>query len=133
VTHTATPRVLVDTSAWVEALRASGAAETREAVRRALSSGVAVLCDMVRLELWNGAGGDAERRMLRELESELESVPTTAEVWTGAVDLAGRCRAKGLTVPATDLLVIACAREHRLQLLHRDVHFDQVLAAAGAR
>jgi hypothetical protein len=131
VTSSSTVRVLVDTSAWIEALRPSGSAEAREAVRRALSSGAAILCDMVRLELWNGAGGDAERRMLRDLESELESVPTTAEVWEEAVELAEKCRAKGLTVPATDLLVIACAREHRLQILHRDAHFEQVAKAVA--
>lgn len=119
-------KVLVDTSSWIEALRESGNAEMREAVRTVTAEGNAVLCDLVRLELWNGARGQAEQRMLRDLERELECVPTSSEVWQTARSLARACRRKGLTVPATDLLIAACADHHGLSLLHLDSHFDQI-------
>jgi predicted nucleic acid-binding protein len=98
-----------------------------------MATGAAVLCDMVRVELWNGAGGSAERRMLRDLEAELECLPTTPDVWLVAVELAIACRNKGLSVPATDLLIVACARAHGLDLLHRDSHFEQIARASPAR
>ena len=74
----ATGRVLVDTSAWVETLRPDGDPAVRAAVSRAADDGRAVLCDMVLLELWNGAGDPREERLLRKLERLAPRVPTTA-------------------------------------------------------
>lgn len=121
--------VLVDTSAWIDALRVDGDPEVRAAVREVTAEGAAVLCDMVRLELWVGARGDAEQRMIRDLEKELETVATPPEVWDAAVKMARACRSIGITVPATDLLVAACADHHDLDLLHHDTHFDQISMA----
>ena len=123
--------ILVDTSAWIDALRKDGDPEVLAAVKSLTADGAAVLCDMVRLELWNGAHGKAERKFLAGLERELECAPTTVEVWQTAIDLADVCRRKGVTVPATDLLIAACAELHGLGLLHNDTHFDQIAAAAG--
>ena len=126
-------RTLVDTSAWIDALRRDGDARIGAAVRELTADGEAVFCDMVLLELWNGAGGEAETRLLAELERELECVPTTPEVWRRARLMAKDARATGLTVPATDLLIAACAREHDLDLIHHDAHFDRLRAAPRRR
>jgi len=119
-------RVLVDTSAWIDALRKDGDPEIRTAVRSVTAEGRAVLCDTVRVELWNGASGRAEQKLLRELERNLECLPTTPEVWETALDLARSCRRQGLTLPATDLVIAACAYHHEVSLLHHDGHFDQI-------
>lgn len=124
-----TAGVLVDTSAWIEALRTDGDAEVRAEVRSVVSQGVALFCDMVLLELWNGAGGKAEVRLLADLERDLDCVETTVEVWSAANAMARACREKGITVPATDLLIAACAETHGLLLLHHDAHFDAVAQA----
>ncbi|HEX2465378.1 MAG TPA: PIN domain-containing protein [Thermoanaerobaculia bacterium] len=124
-------RVLVDTSAWIDALRQDGDRAIGDTVRELTADGLAVLCDVVRLELWNGAGGEAEVKLLRELERDLECVATTDRVWARAIELARASRAKGLTIPATDLLVAACAREHGLDLVHHDAHFDQIQRVHG--
>lgn len=86
----------------------------------------AVLCDLVRLELWNGAGSAKEQRLLRELEEELETVPTTDDVWARSRELARQARSRGFTVPAADLVIAACAEHHGLGLIHRDAHFTQL-------
>ena len=114
---------LVDTSAWVEALRKDGDEKVRERVAENLESGRAVLCDMVVLELWNGARGDEERKRLTEIFRTLERVATTEAVWSMATTLAKGCRQRGVTVPDTDLLVAATARVHGLDLLEADRHF----------
>jgi predicted nucleic acid-binding protein len=87
----------------------------------------AVLCDMVRVELWNGARNTKEHRLLREMEEYLETVPTTAEVWTLTRDLARLARSKGITVPAADLIIAACAEYHQLGIIHHDTHFERLL------
>jgi hypothetical protein len=45
------------------------------------------------------------------------------EVWNAAFDLARRARAAGISVPATDILIAACARRHEVELEHADSDF----------
>jgi len=116
----------VDTSAWIETLRTSGDPAVRAQVSAVTADDRAVLCDLVLLELWNGAQGAKDHKLLRELEEELETVQTTPEVWALARDLARLARGKGVTVPANDLLIAACAEHHQLGLIHNDSHYDQL-------
>jgi predicted nucleic acid-binding protein len=122
--------LLIDTSAWVEAMRSRGDEATRKEVHAALRSGRVRFCDLVRLELWNGVSGDPERKWLLELEQSVEVVPTDDRVWADARKLARESRSKALTLPVADLLIAACCRVHGLDLLHRDTHFNH-LATAG--
>jgi predicted nucleic acid-binding protein len=124
-------RALVDTSAWIETLRRNGDPEVRASVRTATREGRAVLCDLVLLELWNGAQGADEHRILRELELTIEKVPTSPAIWELACELARMCRKAGITAPATDVLIAACAEHHKLEILHRDAHFDQIARVRG--
>lgn len=119
---------LVDTSAWIHSLRPGGDPEVTARVRALLESGDAAWCPVVRLELWNGARGQHESSVLREMEKELTDFPIGPEVWTSAEEIARRARRSGKTVPATDILVEACARHHGVALEHADEHFT-VLAA----
>jgi predicted nucleic acid-binding protein len=123
--------VLVDTSAWIHFLRPDGDAAVRARVEGVLRSGTARLCPLVRLELWNGAGGERERKVLRELERSIPELGITPEVWGDARDLARRCRAAGVSVPATDLLIAACAIHHGARLEHEDTDFDAIERVAG--
>lgn len=126
-------KCLVDTSAWIDALRKDGDPETRRAVDALTREGEAVLCEMVLLELWNGARGKAELAFIRDLQAELEVVPIQPAVWQAAYALARECRAAGYTIPPTDLVVAACAEHHEVGLLHRDSHFDQIDAVRARR
>lgn len=115
---------LVDTSAWIDALRTDGDQGVRRAVAELLVAGQAVLCDMVVLELWNGAGDEEERAKLRRLFDTLRIYAVDRSVWEEAGTLAHRCRSSGITVPATDLLIATTARVNGLSLLHADEHFN---------
>lgn len=119
-------RFLVDTSAWIETLRAKGDTTLRERVKTLVLEDRAVLCELVLLELWNGASGSEEQKLLAELEAQVESAPITPEVWKAARSMARKLRARGITVPATDLLVAACAEHHGLGLVHKDEHFEKM-------
>ncbi len=124
---------VIDTSCWIEAMRERGDEPTRRRVGALLESGAARFTDMVRLELCNGLGGADQRRFLRQLEELVETVPTTPAAWSEARTLAELARRRGVSVPATDLLVFAVARVHGLELLHRDAHFDRLAEVAGER
>jgi hypothetical protein len=114
---------LVDTSSWIHSLRPLGDAQVRARVERLVRSGDACWCAMVKLELWNGARKEHERRILKDMEDRLMELETTQGVWQLACELARKARQKGLTVPATDLLIAACARHHHVELEHSDEHF----------
>jgi predicted nucleic acid-binding protein len=118
--------VLVDTSSWIQLLRPQGNPAVRERVQRALEAGEACWCSMVRLELWNGAGGEREKKVLREFERVLPEIPIDDEVWRTACELARRARAAGISVPASDILIAACARHHEVALEQADADFAQL-------
>ena len=120
---------LIDTSAWIDALRHTGDIETRRAVDEATRSGEAATCDMVLLELWIGARGAPEQDAIAQLALNLTILPINADVWKSAHALARRCRAAGVTVPTTDLVIAACADHHGVDLLERDAHFAQIAKA----
>ena len=122
--------VLVDTSAWINFLRPDGDASVRARVAAHLTAGTARWCPIVRLELWNGAGGDREKKVLREFERLIPDLAITPEVWNEACALARRCRSAGVSAPATDVLIAACAGHYGATLEHVDTDFD-LIAAAG--
>ena len=121
----------VDTSSWVEALRVDGDGAVRSRVAAALGEGRARLAHIVLLELWNGARGERERRELSHIEAAVPILETSEAVWDAARALARACRAAGVTVPATDLLVYACARHHGVDLEHADAHLEAIRVADG--
>jgi len=49
-------------------LRPSGDAAVRERVKRALDAGEACWCPIIRLELWISAGGNRDKKVLRDFE-----------------------------------------------------------------
>ena len=119
---------LIDTSSWVDALRRDGDPEVKTRVAALLRAGTAAWCDIVRLELWNGLRGSAERKQMEELEADVVNLPTNDAVWARARLLTQRARAKEVTVPATDLLIAACAWEHGVALEHDDAHLTALAA-----
>jgi predicted nucleic acid-binding protein len=116
--------ILIDSSSWIHFLRPNGDPVIRARVEAALTAGEACWCPLVRLELWNGAAGDRDRRILRDFEAVLPELTIDDEVWSGAQDLARRARAAGVSVPATDILIAACARRHGAGLETADSDFE---------
>jgi hypothetical protein len=74
------------------------------------------------------ATGDRDRKILRDFESVLPELPIEDEVWASAYDLARRARAAGISVPATDILIAACARRHGAELETADSDFERLTA-----
>jgi predicted nucleic acid-binding protein len=120
--------VLIDTSSWIHMLRADGDKAVSARVKALLESGSACWCPMVRLELWNGARGDRDKKALRDFEQRLPELPITSEVWDLAYSLAQKARSAGATAPGSDILIAACAKFHAVALEHADADFDRLMA-----
>ncbi|MCE0497969.1 MAG: PIN domain-containing protein [Methylacidiphilales bacterium] len=119
--------VLIDTSAWIEALRVRGDDKIRAEVYALIEDGRAAWCHIVRLELWAGAQA-REIPRLEEMRRNIRDLETSESVWNRAYELALHARARGFTVPAGDLLIAACADYYGVKIVHQDRHFEQIAA-----
>jgi predicted nucleic acid-binding protein len=117
---------LVDTSSWIHQMRHKGDPMVRGRVEALLRAGEAAWCTMVRLEIWAGIGNEREQQTLRAYEAVIPDLPIDAGVWQAACELASRARRGGTTVPASDILICACARRHGVAIEHADAHFDML-------
>jgi len=54
------------------------------------------------------------------------NAPTTTKVWTQAADLAWKLDRRGITLPAQDVLIAACAMSLGAAVLTDDAHFLQI-------
>jgi predicted nucleic acid-binding protein len=115
---------LVDSSAWIHALRAKGDPGVRARVAKLLNDRTAAWCEMVRVELWCEVRNDKDRKALQGLDRALPRLPIDDRVWDAATVYASKARAAGLTVPATDMVIFACAAIHRAPIEHDDHHYE---------
>lgn len=118
--------VLVDTSLWVDLLRGQNRPGPSSRIEALLHAGEAAWCGPVRLELWPCARGAAQLSFLNRLAALVADLEVSMAVWEDAIRLATRARAAGAVFPFPDLLILACARVHEVELLHRDKHFDRL-------
>ena len=118
--------VLIDTSAWILALRPKGPDRARTAVGELLTSSRAATTGIIMLELLSGTRSTQEFRELKEELNALLQLDVTPQVWEKAFDLGYQLRRAGLTLPTVDILISALALENDCTLLHADRHFEQV-------
>ena len=123
--------ILVDTSSWIHLLRRDGDPIVRARVEAALASGQACWCPVVQLELWNGARGQREQKVLRDFAEALPNLPIDDQTWEASYDLARQARSRGITLPATDVVIAACADRHGAAIESADSDFALLAAVTG--
>jgi len=122
--------VLIDSSAWIEALRPDGDVRYREMVDRLLSENVAATCEIVIAEVLQGARDEREKRELAEDLSALHRLDMNG-VGERAGEIALKLRKQGQRIPTTDLVIAATAAVHEAAILHRDGHLVLAAQASG--
>ena len=103
---------LIDTSSWIHFLRKNGETSVKNRVRELLERAEAALCPVIIVELWMGAGSEKDRSDVAKLEKALPRLEIHSSVWTRANRLSQLCRRHGTPVPASDVIIAACAFEH---------------------
>jgi predicted nucleic acid-binding protein len=120
--------ILVDTSAWVAFLRATGTA-TRQQVRSLLAQDQPLTTiEVVVMEVLAGARDEAHLRQLRRLLLRCEALPLQGRAdYEAAAALYRTCRQKGETIRRlTDCLIAAPAIRAGAAILHEDKDFDVI-------
>ena len=115
---------LVDTSAWILALRKDFSPEVKERIDHLLKENAIITTGMVKLEILGGTKTENEFQRLKRRLDALDSVELDTSLWERSYDLAFKLRRKGITVPYTDILIAACALKTESTVVHADAHFD---------
>ena len=122
--------VLVDSSAWIEALRRHGRLEVKLAIEGLLEAYEAQWCTPVRLEVLGGARA-AERFPLSRYLSVVPYRRVTDDDWERAIPLAWQLRDQGLTVPWLDVLLAAIALHDGSRVYAVDDRFRKISDLTG--
>ena len=117
---------LVDSSAWILALRKNAVAEVKERMARLLREADVATTGIIKLELLGGAKTSSEFQRLKSRLDALDEIETDSSLWADSCELAFTLRRQGLTVPYTDILISACALKVGAVLVHADAHFDLI-------
>ena len=121
-----TDLVLIDTSAWLAALRKDFIARVKERINLLLHNGRVVTLGIIKLELLGGTKSESEFRRLKEYLESLDYIEIGDSEWERAYEIAYLLRRKAITVPYTDILIAACAATNGCVLVHMDKHFDLI-------
>jgi predicted nucleic acid-binding protein len=115
---------LVDTSAWLLALRKDFIPELKDRIDYLLKEDAIITTGIIRLEILRGAKTEKNFQRLKNRLDALDSIETDDATWQNACELGFKLRRKGVTVPHTDILIAACALKAGSVIVHADTHFD---------
>ncbi|MBM3709583.1 MAG: PIN domain nuclease, partial [Actinobacteria bacterium] len=115
---------LVDTSAWIFALRKNPFLKLKDRIDHLLEIDNVFTLGIIRLELLGGTKTKEEFNRLKSRLDAVYEISTDIKLWESAAHLAFDLQRKGLTIPYTDILIASAAIESEAMLLHADLHFD---------
>lgn len=119
--------MLLDSSAWVEYLRATGSS-THLAVRSLLRSEAHIAtCDPVVMEILAGGRSESHTAELQRLLGRATLLSTRATDWLDAARIYRTGRRQGVTIrKLADCLIAAVAIRSGEPVLHHDADFDAI-------
>ena len=121
-------RFLVDTSVWIKALRPGGEQDIVRWLREALLREAVVMAPVVRTEILVGARDENQFTKLEKMLDALPLLDGGTAVWSYTASFGFKLRKQGITVPLTDLLIIAFAISNSCVVVHHDRHFELIAA-----
>ena len=121
---TARNSILADTCVWIAYFRTTS--PLSEQLKKLIQEERVVTTGAVILELLQGAKTSKTKELIKETLLALPVLETTLDDWVLAGDLGQVLRLKGLTIPATDLLLAAVAKSNACAIFTTDSHFSFV-------
>jgi predicted nucleic acid-binding protein len=125
--------ILVDTSAWIEFLRATGSPVHQQVRGLVTSTTPIATTEPVVMEVLAGARDGVHLRSLRQLLVGCDLLPVDGlAAWERAAAIWRRCRSAGETVRSlTDCLIADVALEAKVAVLHADRDFVAISHSTG--
>lgn len=120
------PRLLVDSSIWIEYYRPDGRPEIQDAVREELRAGGVATTPLIVSEVARGAPDPETLEALVDDFSALACLDGGFDAGVRAARIGHALRRSGRPVPTTDLLIAAEAVGADYELWHQDGHFERI-------
>jgi hypothetical protein len=118
--------VLIDTSAWLFALKKNFHPAIKERIEHWLVESDVAICGMIALELLGGTKSEKEYIRLKSRLDALYYIEADKVLWDLSSKLAFDLKRKGISIPYADIVIATCALKERAILVHADSHFDSI-------
>lgn len=115
---------LVDTSVWIGFFR--GVPTIKSLLEKLIIKDEVFTSGPILFELFQGIRSPEEKKQVKEALLSTNYLEITSNDWEGAASLANSLRAKGITLPMTDILIAHLGKTRNLEILSFDPHFDQI-------
>ena len=118
--------ILIDTSAWLFALKKDFHPVIKERIEQLLVESDVAICGMIALELLGGARSEKEYLRLKSRLDGLYYIESDKVIWDLSSKLSFDLKRKGISIPYADIVIAASALKERAVLVHADSHFDSI-------
>ena len=122
---------LIDSSLWVDYFRKKTTAEALAQIRHEITAPHACICEPVAFEILRSARPD-ERGLVQRHFEVLNPLATPEDLWRKAILLGQRCRDRGFTIGALDLLIATVALHHEAEIITFDGDFALIAQVESA-
>jgi predicted nucleic acid-binding protein len=123
--------IVADSSALIEYFRRGGSPAVQDAVAAVIADDELAFNGIIFVEVVGFAADARERRALRASFAAFRWLALEDGDFDLAADIGFDLRRRGQTVPATDLIIAACAIRAGAELLHVDDHFAEIAKVSG--
>jgi len=114
---------LIDSSAWIEYYRKEGNKDYKAVISNAIQNNEAAVNGIIQLEILVFTKTQSEYNDILSDFSAFHNLELNDTVFQKASEIGFNLRRKGITIPASDLIIAASAMDNDCQLLHLDKHF----------
>jgi len=115
---------IVDTSVWIDFFK--GVSSVKVVLEKLISQDRVFMSGPILFELLQGIKSREEKEQVKEALLSIPYLEIAPRDWEGAASLARELRARGITLPMTDLLIAQLAKTNNLEVISFDLHFDQI-------
>jgi predicted nucleic acid-binding protein len=119
---------LIDSSLWVDYFRKKTTAAVLAQICHEITAPQASICDPVAFEILRSARPD-QRGLVRRHFALLDPLATPDDLWKDAILLGQRCRDRGFTIGALDLLIATVALAHDAEVISFDADYSLIAQA----
>ncbi len=119
-----TKRILADTCIWIEYFRTTS--PISDELRKLIREDSIVTTGLVILELFQGIKTPESKELIKDTILALPFLEATRDSWIIAGEIGYTLRRKGITLPATDLLLAAVAKINDCSIFTTDAHFKVI-------
>jgi len=117
---------LIDSSAWIEYYRKEGNRNCKAIISHAIQNNEAAVNGIIQLEILVFTKTQSEYNNISSDFSAFHHLELNDNVFQKASEIGFNLRRKGITIPASDLIIAASAMVTDSQLMHIDKHFTYI-------